>query len=376
MMKGLKLLVFLILFFVFQNVSALEVTPSIDIVIFESNAIKSASVHVRNMEDKEVLAEMSLYGEMENITNFEAQTYLFAPKETKVFNFNIIMPESFEKPGDYRFYFLAREIAIDELTEFINVLTASATIYVIRVPYEGPYMAARLRSTSVSVGELVPFDLKMENFGSVPLKNINGKIEIFNSFNKSVGEIPVNEILELGEIKEIIFKWNPEENGFGDYWARATLNFEGRTVEAETEFKLGDIHVSILDYDKNIENGIINKFKLKIKSDWGNEIEGVIAVLEVYHNPFKSFKSETFKLDLWEEKNVVIYVDAENMNPGKYPAKLSLIYEGIHTEEEFELNVSTFDWTIIWIGGSIFVVVFIIGYFVIHKMGARKKNKK
>ncbi|MBT3690820.1 hypothetical protein HOG16_01090 [Candidatus Woesearchaeota archaeon] len=376
MMKGLKLLVFLILFFVFQNVSALEVTPSIDIVIFESNAIKSASVHVRNMEDKEVLAEMSLYGEMENITNFEAQTYLFAPKETKVFNFNILMPESFEKPGDYRFYFLAREIAIDELTEFINVLTASATIYVIRVPYEGPYMAARLRSTSVSVGELVPFDLKMENFGSVPLKNINGKIEIFNSFNKSVGEIPVNEILELGEIKEIIFKWNPEENGFGDYWARATLNFEGRTVEAETEFKLGDIHVSILDYDKNIENGIINKFKLKIKSDWGNEIEGVIAVLEVYHNPFKSFKSETFKLDLWEEKNVVIYVDAENMNPGKYPAKLSLIYEGIHTEEEFELNVSTFDWTIIWIGGSIFVVVFIIGYFVIHKMGARKKNKK
>ena len=376
MMKGLKSLVFLILFFVFQNVSALEVTPSIDIVIFESNAIKSASVHVRNMEDKEVLAEMSLYGEMENITNFEAQTYLFAPKETKVFNFNILMPESFEKPGDYRFYFLAREIAIDELTEFINVLTASATIYVIRVPYEGPYMAARLRSTSVSVGELVPFDLKMENFGSVPLKNINGKIEIFNSFNKSVGEIPVNEILELGEIKEIIFKWNPEENGFGDYWARATLNFEGRTVEAETEFKLGDIHVSILDYDKNIENGIINKFKLKIKSDWGNEIEGVIAVLEVYHNPFKSFKSETFKLDLWEEKNVVIYVDAENMNPGKYPAKLSLIYEGIHTEEEFELNVSTFDWTIIWIGGSIFVVVFIIGYFVIHKMGARKKNKK
>jgi len=360
----------------FSSAYALEVTPSKDVVTFESGMAKGVSVHVRNSNEEQVLGKMFVYGEMENYTDFVTQEYLFQPGETKAFRFNILMPEKFEKPGDYRFDFVASEIAIEESTDFISVLTASASIFIVRVPFEGPYLSSRLKATSVSVGELVPFYLKMENTGSVALSNIEGVIDIFNVYNESVGQLSFNDQLELGEIKEIQMKWNPEDNTFGDYWGMSTLNFQGKTSESMANFKLGDVHVSILDYDNDVEVGTINRYYLRVKSDWGNEIDNVVAFLEIYHNPFKSFKSETFRLNSWEERDVLIYVDAEGMSSGKYPARLSLIYDDIHTEEEFDIEVKSFDYSILWVGAGIFIIVFGIGYFILIRIKKKRDGKR
>ena len=366
-------LIFLIFVLIIPFAFSLSVTPARTVVFFEPGLIKEVSVHVGNDDNKNVNGNFSIFGEAENYTDFKSYEYTFEPKETKSVKFNITLPLQCDRPGDYKFTFVASEIAKEEGSNFINVLTAAGSVFIIRAPYEGYYLSASLGATSVSVGEYVPFNLILENIGNLPINNIDGNIEIFDDLNKSVGKVEFEESLAVSENKRLKLNWNSENNTFGSYRAVAILNFNGKTIEVEDEFKLGDIHISILDYDKSIDSNKINKYHVKIKSDWGDKITNVVITLDIYHNPFKSFKTYNFDIDPWKEQNPVIYVDAEEMSNGKYPALLSVIYDGITTKEEFEINIKSFDFNYILYGVIIFIVVFVLGYIVILKL---KKGKK
>jgi hypothetical protein len=369
-------MVFIILFFVVPNTFALGISPSKSIIFFEPNLSQSFEITVRNSENRDVKSDIYIYGEHGKYTHFENQTVLFSPKESKKFNFDLKLPESFEEPGDYRFDFVATEVDIMENTNFISVLTSVGSVFIIRVPYEGHYLKATLTSKSASTGEIVPFKLVLENLGTLPIDYIEGILEIFDESGNKVDEIPFIESLEIKTIKDVEFKWHSGDNKFGNYNAKITLKFKGKEVLAESDFKLGDVHISIVNYDKEIKAGEIGKFNINVKSEWGNPVEDVFTRLEIGSSPLKAFKSESFNMDPWGENNVIIYVDAEEIEKGTYPAKVSVVYDGIYTEEEFELKVrSPFFSPIngsILIGIAVFIIVLVVGYFMLSK----KRKKK
>jgi hypothetical protein len=381
MKKELVWGIFLVFLITIPNVYSLAISPSKTLIFATGDMIEEElTIGVRNRNNFEVLGELyiqSLEVPLEYI-DFETRNVTFAPGETKTFSFNLSVPTQFGEPGDHEFDFIARELRPTNHTELITIRTAVGGIFLIRVPYEGYFLKASLSSESVTAGEKVPFKLVLENLGTYPINEIDGNLEIYDDNMNKVDEIPFTYSLKTKSYETLEMEWDSSGQPYGNYHAKAVLKFNNKVEEAETDFKLGEVHISIVDYDGSIVSGDINKYKLKIRSDWGASIMGAVATLEINSDFPVTSRSENFDLSPWEEKEIIIYVDAEGIDKGEYPAELRISYEGLVTEENFNLNVSGFDYMLIVIGISIFVVVFGVGYFILlrrHKKKEKNGNK-
>jgi hypothetical protein len=380
-MKKRGTLIFLLVLLLTSGAYAISVTPSKTITYFSGDSIsENLYLSLKNTNRFGVLGEMSInsHNFPEEYLNFDIYDLEFQPNEIKEFNFLLNIPEKFSQPGDYRFDIIVKEIENNTGSESatITVRTAVGGVFIVRVPHDGYFLGTKLEAKGTSVGELVPFVLTLENLGTLDIENIQGSLEIFDNENNSVGEIPFTHTLPINSIHQVELNWDTSGGFFGNYWAKVTLDYEGKTSIAETTFKLGDVHVSIVDFDKSIKSGDINRFKVKLKSDWGNYIDGAFMTLAMESDFPGFFKSENFDLKPWEEKDVTLYVDAVGINKGEYPALLSVNYGDIYTEEKFSLRVTSFNYLSIIIGVGIFIVVFSIGYFILWKIQKKKiKNE-
>jgi hypothetical protein len=374
MVKKTIFILLLMLLITIPNIFALSIGPSKTVKYFKPHMSETFSVIVTNNEEKEVNSEVYLFGELSKYSNFQKQRVLFKSGESKIFNFSLNLPEELG-PGDHRVDFVAGEIAKKENTNFIGVLTSVGSVFVIRVPYEGYYLKASLDTTSVSAGEVVPFILTMENLGSFPIDGVKGVLEIYDSSDVKIDNIQFNTSLGLNEIKKIELRWDSGNNSFGNYRAKAILSFNGKTVETETLFKLGDVHISILGFDNKIISRKINKFHVEIKSDWGDNLEDVFAKLEIFSNTPLVYKSENFNIDPWSTKDVVIYVDADKISPGNYPARIGVVYKGVSTQEDFELAVRSFSFSPQFSNFLIVAIAIIVVALIIYFMFIKRRIK-
>jgi hypothetical protein len=372
--------ILLVMVLCLPNVLSYAVSPGKTIVFFPGDTLyEELSISVRNDKGITNLGEIYVFSKSfpEEYVNFDPINVTFEPYEKKVFDFSVSIPKQFEEPGDYRFDFVTKEIFEDEdgPGATITVKTAVAGVFLVRVPAEGYFLKSKLESRGVISGEPVPFILTLENLGTYPIDNIQGVLEISDESGEVLDEIEFTHDLALYSINNLELFWKSEGANYGNYHARAIMTFQGKEEIAETDFKVGEMHISILEYDKTISSGSINKFKLKIRSDWGNQINNAYAVLDVNSGNIQSFKSSNFNLDPWKESEIIIYVDAQTLGKGEYPAKIGIMYEGIYDGEEFELKVTSFDMLPIIVGGVIFLIVFGFGYLflVIRKL---KKEKK
>jgi hypothetical protein len=381
MKREINYVIILLLLIVTPNVYSLAVSPSKTLIFATGESIEEElTISVRNKNDFEVLGELyiqSLVVPLEYV-DFETKNITFAPGETKEFSFNLSVPTQFDEPGDHEFDFIARELIPTNHTELITIRTAVGGIFLIRVPYEGYFLKASLSADSVTAGEKVPFQLVLENLGTYPINDLEGVLEIYDDDMNKVDEILFTYDLKTSSYETLDLEWDSEGYTYGNYHAKAILRFNGKVEEAEADFKLGEVHISILEYDTTIFSGDINKYKLKVRSDWGASINGAVATLNINSGFPVTSKSENFELAPWEEKDIAIYVDAEGIDRGEYTAELTIEYEGLITEESFTLNVSGFNYMLLVIGTAIFIVVFGIGYFILirrHKKKEKNGNK-
>jgi hypothetical protein len=381
MKKKFNYIIFLVFLIVIPSAYSLAVSPSKTLIFFNGDSIyEELTVSVRNKNNFEVLGELYMQSDEVPLeyVDFETINITFAPGETKSFSFNLSIPNQFGEPGDHEFDFIARELLPTNRTELITIRTAVGSIFLVRVPYEGYFLKSSLSAKSVTVGEKVPFQLILENLGTYPISDIVGTLEIYDGEMNEIDQIPFTYSLKTNSYETLDLDWDSSGFSYGNYHAKAILKFNGKVETAETDFKLGEVHISITDYSDSIIAGDINKYKLKVRSDWGAKISGAVATLNVDTDFPTSFRSENFDLAPWEEKDIIIYVDAEGIKKGKYSAGLVISYEGLITEESLILNVSGFDYLLIVIGVAIFVVVFGVGYFILlrkHKKKGKDGNK-
>nr|MBA4404666.1 hypothetical protein [Nanoarchaeum sp.] len=370
-------LLIICLLFVISEVYAIGISPGLRIVYFESNQIKNIEYSITNSRANPVIARVSLNGEYMALSDFEQFNVSLKPYETREYSFNINLPEDITLPGDHENYITAEELILNPSNP--NAVGAAAGVImpvIIRVPYNGTFLKAKIYAESSSVGQPVKFQITLENLGTDSIPNINGKINIYNSENKTVDTIDFLSALEISEIKQFEQYWDSTGNLADEYRADLVLNFNSKTVSAYNHFKLGDLFVDIIDYQKELNSGKINEYKSEIKSEWNQKINDVyvMLIINVGDVPI-SFKDKSFELMPFEQKNISSYIDGRNLAPGIYNATFKVSYDGYSNTENFELIVKkAFNYTTMIIAGG-FVLLLVIIILLLMLLRKSKKGK-
>jgi hypothetical protein len=372
LMFGLILLMFI------SSVFAVGISPPKSIVYFEPNGVETVNFYVVNMGDADSRVRIFFDGELSNLIVWEEQTIDLKPNEKRDFSFLLNMPASFDAPGDHRVDLIAQEIPIEEESggTFIGAVTSVTSPVLIRVPFDGPYLGSKLNIRSSSVGQIVKLKIFLENLGSISLNDFQGKIDIFGSNGEMIKEITFSESLGLNEFKEIELLWDSSGIESGVYVGKLLINYNGKTAESESEFRMGDVFVKILDFQEELITGKINNYVMTVSSEWNNVIGDVYVKLMInIGEEGYNFKSTSFDLGAWEEKEVKMYVALDEgiskLPVGEYNATIGVFYEGLSNSEDFNLKIVRNNGYLIIIG---FVVVAILG--ILWGLYIFKNNKR
>ncbi len=271
--------------------------------------------------------------ELELYTQGELAEYVKLNKNNLIgegkFIATLKLPEHIKKPGKNVIVVEVKEKIDEELVgTAIGTSIIIQAIIVINVPYPGKYLEIALKSPNVNVGEPVNFELQIASKGSEDV-NISPKIEIVSQ-DKTIEtlyfknrEIKSQEVLELHKTLDTS-NYNP-----GTYNAIAIVDY-GKIASVESQFKIGELIINIMNYTKQIIIKKIKAFDIEIQSGWDNQIDGAYAEVSFLNNSKSliSFKTSSTKLTSWEKKTIVGYFDTSNFTKGFYDANITLIYYG------------------------------------------------
>ncbi len=377
-----KGVLFGLIFLIFvSSVSAVGISPPKSIVYFEPNGVRSIDFYVVNMGDIDSRVKIFFDGELKDLIVWDEQTVDLNPGQKKDFNFLLNMPGSFDTPGDHRVDLIAQEIPIAEEDDgtFIGAVTSVTSPVFIRVPFDGPYLGARLNVDSSSVGQIVKLKIFLENLGSIPLNDFQGKIDIVNVKGETIKEITFVESLGLNEFKEVELLWDSSGIESGVYVGKLLIEYNGKTVESESEFRMGDVFVKILDYQKNLITGKINNYIVKVGSEWNDVIEDVYVNLMInVGEEGYNFKSTSFDLGAWEEREIKMFVALDDgiskLPAGEYDATIGVFYEELSNSEDFVLQIKGNNSYLVMLGVGVVVILGIL--FGLHIFKNNKRGKK
>jgi len=367
-----------IIFFLINMSSALRVSPGKIEFNFQPNFEKKIgySAYQENPE-----RELKLYVEG------DLAEYVKLDKEKLIgggtFTATLKLPENIEKPGKHRIFIVVREILDEELIgTTIAGLVAIKGVIDIYVPYPGRYLEiTNFKSHNVNTKEPVNFELEISNKGKENL-TITPRIEIISS-NKTIENLYFKErFLESpGEIK-LKKVLNTTNYNPGTYIALAIVDY-GKIAKAESEFKIGELIINILNHTRQVFIGGLHKFDIEIESGWNNNIDGVYA--EVFFlnnsNAMLSFKTSSTSLTPWGKKNITGYFDTRNFEEGFYDANITLFYYGKDVGKsssklvKIEFIKETNKLLVMVIVAGILFVLIIIG-FLIRKYFLKNYKKK
>ena len=362
-----------------NSIFAIGISPPKSIIYFEPNGVESVNFYVVNMGESESRVKIFFEGDLLDLITWDEQTVDLNPGEKKDFSFLLNMPSSFDTPGDHRVDLIAQEIPIEEESggTFIGAVTSVTSPVYIRVPFEGPYLGTKLNIDSSSVGQIVKLKVFLENLGSVPLNDFQGKINIVDASGEIIKEITFVESLDLNEFKEIELLWDSSGIDSGIYIGKLLINYNGKIAESEYEFRMGDVFVKILDYQKELTTGKINNYVVNVGSEWNDVIHDVYVKLMInVGEEGYNFKSTSFDLGSWEEKEIKMYVALDDgiskLPAGEYDATIGVFYEELSNNEDFTLQIKSNSNYLIII--SVIVILgILLGLYILKN---NKRSKK
>ena len=292
------------------------------------------------------------------------------------------LPNYIEKPGRHLLFIRAKEKIDEEVVGgSVGTSVTIGAVIIINVPTPGKYLELSLGSHDVNVGEPVDFILSITSMGSEDV-SISPVIDILSyeetletlylkdRIIKSQGAVKLKKTLDTTS-------YNP-----GRYKAIAIVDY-GKIVSAESDFRIGELIINILNHTEKIIIGGIRAFEIDIESGWNNKIDGAYAQVSIFRDleqPLVSFKTDTTGLTPWEKKTIKGHFDSSNFTKGTYDANITLIYfgkdQGRSTSEivkvEFVEEIKAIMLVIITAG----IIVLIVVILLIKRYFWRKKKRR
>lgn len=321
----LQIFILIIIILSFTNISsALGASPAVVNINFEPG-LEVNILYIVFEDDPE--KELKIY-----VTDDLAE-YVELSKNKLVgsgtFVATLKLPDYIEKPGKHVIRIRIEEKIDEELVgTAVGTSVSIGAAIVVHVPSPGKYLELELDSHDVNVGEPVEFHLKIiskgtEDINATPIIDIMSGTNLIETLSfkereiKSQGEIELKKILNTTN-------YNP-----GKYKAIALVDY-GKIAQAESDFKIGELIINIINYTEKIVIGKIESFDIEIESGWNNYIDGASAQVTILNDsePLVSFKTSSTGLTPWEKKTITGFFDTSNFTKGIYDANISLVYYG------------------------------------------------
>ena len=378
--------------------SGLGVTPGRKIIDFSSNQEKELSFRIINSEDRAMNLKIIVKGDLNNSFSVNQDLISVKAKEEKDVSYKLTLPAELN-PGTHVQEIMLMEVPDSEKGGLIGAIVGVITQVYVRVPYPGKYVEIELGVESAEIEQEVSFFMPITNLGQEDLEEVSAEIEVFNSNGEKVAVVLTDKSgIKIGERKEITGKWKADVAP-GVYTAKATINYDGKIVNLEKQFSIGQKVLELMGVRvKSFSLGEIAKFEMSIQSKWGEELKNVYSQTNVYNNKetIADFKSPTYDVPPLSNSTFFSYWDTEGVEKGVYDASVYLIYGEKFSKKNVQFKVNSGSIETIGLGYAIYggntsskysttnilIVVIIILvilnllWFVIFRRKMNEKNSK
>jgi len=263
------------------------------------------------------------------------------PNEWKPFKVKIHYPTNPLKPGIHEV-----KISVTEKREESGTITARASVtgrIYIREEYPGLHAEAKIKTENKNLDETVPIEIILHNYGTDVISKATGYADIiFDGEKVKTLELSSVENITTHQSKTMYAQFNTIGSKPGKYTINATISYDEKTTTVQGEFKLGTLHVGIIDFTKQVYQNKINPFEIIIESKWNEKISNIFADVNVIENNSiaTSFRTISKGLEKWEQNTIVGHLNTEGLSLGMHDVEIYLNYEGFQTIEKGKINIT------------------------------------
>ncbi len=378
---------FVFLFILGSNALALGISPAIKEVKFSPGLSQSVELTITG-EQKPFDVNIISTGELAEFVHLTA-TLLTVPSQGLTFYYNFTLPMQL-KPGRHKASIVVEQKPSAQESgagkPMFGAIAAVGHVLTVNVPYGSKYAEITVEATNANIGELVNLKIIVNNLGNEDINIAKGTIDIFDNKNKKIISIETDsKSVPKGEKTELYAYWTPKGISPGIYTAKARVEYDGKSAEAESAFRIGDLSVSIIDLlPKEFEIDSIIKAQINIESFWSSKISSAYAIVTISKDSKDYFTTKTPSVDLGPlaKTQLETYLDTHGLAEGEYSAKIKLIYADKQTDKTVKITVTKTKKTgsgtsaimIVLVVAVILLIILAI-YLFIRNYSSRKKTE-
>lgn len=291
--------------------------------------------------------EVSTGGEFpDNVEFLNAEDNQLYPEEEGCLRYTIRMPANIDTPGPHRTLIYATEVPENIGGTIFAIVRVEHQIDIV-VPYPGKYLVINDFTVKNSdAGASVPITVDFVNKGNETVEGVQGTVTIYDYQMNQIGSVKTTSArnIEPDQARQLTASWDSGAYREGNYHAEVKLVYDTNTTSAKTDFKLGGLDVSLIDYSKEIIIGGIKPFSLIADSIWSETVKGVRAIAEVYNysnstKPLTFFETLTRDIPPWGTEDLKGFLDTTSLNLGVYDLKITLYYENLSKTYDKNLSI-------------------------------------
>lgn len=332
-MHKLKLILVVFILLVIPNALSIGLSPPRYVFDFEPNFEEEVVFTIYNTQDVDIIAHMSLLDNADQFVTIQTNRIPIKARDSVDVKFKIKLPASLP-PGEHKFYWDVTESSASDAP--ISAVTAVSTYIMVNVPYPGEYLTATITAPNVRVGESVPINIKVDNDGTDITGVSKGVLSV--SGNAIIDLIPVtfSNIPSKGTINKTIY-WNTTESMVGEYRTKIVIDYKDGTTSADTDFKVGDLLINILDViPEKVAPGERAKVDIIVTSKWNDPIDDVFVELSFND---QVVRTNSNSVPSWDAKTFVAYLETEGLEVGNYKGTATVYYADKTDTKDFVLVI-------------------------------------
>lgn len=354
-MKKRVMFVLAFIFLCYGVLAVSGVSPSNYDVDFKSGFESNFTFNF--ISDEGIVSRLSVDGDLAKYVSLDRYRISGSEKVVAIMK----LPEKVENYGVNKIRVSARQVP--ENNEGIGMISDVGGIIRITVPYPWKYAETSLKIPDGSQESLLNISLNVKNLGNLTI-TAKSQAQIFE--NDKLKEILYFDDVKISPLEEVsLSKKVNVSNYFGDYGVVALVDYGGaEQSRAEDFFRIGKLFIDVKNYTKEVKKSLSVPFFVNVTNLWNNEIDNFYA--EVSVDNF-NFSSPLEKINSWEDKSLVIYLDTSKME-GSVDGNLTLFYgdASMSFPVSFEIKEDFFVTLIIIIIVLVFIFLLVF-YFIFGK---------
>jgi hypothetical protein len=339
-MRLKKLILLAMMFMISMNLSyGLGIAPAKTTFDFEKNTMHEGVFRVITDDFPKKLF-ISTEGDLADVIILEKTAIITDSQETYI-RFKVKIPEDIP-PGERKGSIVITESPKETYGD--NVVMATLAIVhqvIINVPYPGKYVTGKMFISNSQVNDTIEFRVALANYGKEKTNLVKSNIVIKGPLNEEIASFSTDEkSIQPGSEETLVGSWQTENAG--NYYAEATVDYDGYIFEISQAFKVGILDIEIEKIKVNdFKIGQIAKLDIYLRNKWNQDIN-VNGKVEIYKSDKLISSFNTLPVKIKEKSTAVMesYWNTEEVEVGKYDISVKADYDGKTSERTFSSVVS------------------------------------